>query len=63
VKERLLQASGRDWCGFQVYYALGEDEVRSTPGTELVDVMFAVLDEVAPALTLCSQVPLPFTNP
>jgi len=63
VKERLLQASGRDWCGFQVYYALGEDEVRSTPGTELVDVMFAVFDEVAPALTLCSQVPLPFTNP
>jgi hypothetical protein len=58
IKARLLEAAGRHWCGFQVYYALGEDEVRSTPGPELVEVMFAVFGEVAPLLSLCSQVSL-----
>ena len=59
IKERAQRAAPGEWCGFQVYYAVGEDEVRSTPGRELVEVMFAVFDEVAPALSLCSQVPLP----
>jgi hypothetical protein len=58
IKEVLERAPGSEWCGLQVYYPLGEEEVRATPGPELVDVMFAVFDEVAPALSLCSQVPL-----
>jgi hypothetical protein len=58
IREKVQQAAGGDWCGFQVYYALDEDAVRATPGAELVEVMFAVFDEVAPVLNLCSQVPL-----
>ncbi len=58
MRTALEKAAGRHWCGFQVYYALGEDDVRATSGQELVESMFAVFDEVAPALSLCSQVPL-----
>jgi len=54
----LEEATGSQWSGFQVYYALGEADVRATAGGDLVDVMFAVFDEVAPAMSLCSQVPL-----
>lgn len=51
-------APANQWCGFQVYYALGEEDVRALPGTEAVDVMFAVFDEVSRAMSLCSQVAL-----
>lgn len=58
IAEVLSAAPASRWCGFQLYYALGEDDVRVTPGAELVDAMFAVFDEVARVMSLCSQVPL-----
>ncbi len=57
IAEALRRAPASEWCGFQVYYPLGEDDVRSIAGPELVEVMLSVFDEVAPALSWCSQVP------
>ncbi|MBP1636976.1 MAG: hypothetical protein H6Q10_3550 [Acidobacteria bacterium] len=59
LRALLDEAAAGQWCGFQAYYALDEADVRAIPGPELVDVMVAVFDEVAPALSLCSQVRLP----
>jgi hypothetical protein len=58
IASLLEAAPGSQWCGFQVYYPLTEEEVRALPRSEAVDVMFAVFDEVSRAVSLCSQVPL-----
>jgi hypothetical protein len=58
LREAVEAAGPSEWCGFQVYYALTEEEVKTTSGPELVDVMLAVFDEVAPVVSLCSQVAL-----
>ncbi len=46
----------REWCGFQLYFAMDEADVRAMNGTDLVDTMFAVFDEVRPAMNECMQV-------
>jgi hypothetical protein len=58
--KRLLQAApAGEWAGFQLYYPMTEDEVRSATGADLVDSMLAVFDEVTPALNLCMDIELP----
>lgn len=55
----LAAAPGSHWAGFQLYYAMSEEEVRSTTGLDLVESMLAVFREVAPAMNLCMQIELP----
>jgi hypothetical protein len=56
---RLLEcAPPRQWAGFQVYYAMSEEEVRATTGTDLVGAMLAVFREVTPVMNLCLLVKL-----
>jgi hypothetical protein len=58
LRALLDAAPPREWCGFQVYFALGEDDVRAMKGTDLIDTMLAVFDEVTPAMNECMQIPL-----
>jgi hypothetical protein len=51
-------ALARDWSGFQLYYAMREDEVRSSTEVDLVGAMLAVFEEVRPVMNLCMQVQL-----
>jgi hypothetical protein len=51
-------APPRHWAGFQVYYAMGEDEVQRSPGVDLVESILAVFREVTPAMNLCMQIEL-----
>jgi len=44
--------------GFQLYYPMPESELRDCSGPELVGAVLAVFAEVAPAMSLCMQVPL-----
>jgi hypothetical protein len=56
---KLLQAAPKHrWAGFQLYYPMREDEVRSTTGVDLVESMLAIFDEVTPAMNLCMQIQL-----
>ena len=56
---RLLMAAAKNhWAGFQVYYPMPENEVRGTPGVDLVESMLAVFREVTPAMNLCMQIRL-----
>jgi hypothetical protein len=56
---RLLQAApAAHWAGFQLYYPMSEDEVRSSTGLDLVESMLAVFREVTPAMNLCMHVQL-----
>ncbi len=49
-------APATEWCGFQVYFPLEERDVQSMTGGDLIDTMFAVFDEVRPAMNECMQV-------
>jgi len=55
LRRMLAQAPASDWAGFQVYYAMTEDEVRASTGLDLVESMLAIFTEVTPLMNLCSQ--------
>jgi len=46
------------WVGFQLYYPMSEQEVRSCSGPDLVRAVRAVFAQVVPAMNACMQVPL-----
>ncbi len=58
IRALLDAAPPREWCGFQVYFALGEEDVRAMNGTDLIETMMAVFEEVKPAMNECMQVRL-----
>jgi len=60
VKLRRLLDTAPDnhWAGFQLYYPMTEDEVRSATGVDLVESMLAVFSEVTPVMNLTMQIEL-----
>lgn len=58
LKRLLEEAPRASWAGFQVYYPMPEEEVRSSSGVDLVESMMAIFDEVVPAMNVCMQVRL-----
>ncbi len=42
-----------------MYYPMTPDEVKGSTGSDLIEAILAVLQEVAPVMNLCMQVPLP----
>jgi len=57
---RLLNAAPKNrWAGFQLFYPMTEEEVRSATGVDLVESMLAVFGEVTPLMNLTMQVQLP----
>lgn len=58
IRKALQKASKTEWAGFQLYYSMTEEEVKSSTGPDLVGAMLAVFDEVTPAMNLCMQTEL-----
>jgi len=58
IARLLRKAPAGDWAGFQLFYAMDEDEVRSSTGVDLVESMMAVFEEVTPVMDLCMQIEL-----
>jgi hypothetical protein len=50
--------SKRDWVGFQLYYPMPAEELRSCSGYELIQAICGVFRAVTPAMNACTQVPL-----
>lgn len=59
LRQQLEAAAPDHWAGFQLFFPMTEDEVRGTPGLDLVEAMLAIFDEVAPVMNLCMQIPVP----
>ena len=56
---RLLDAAPKNhWAGFQLFYPMTEEEVRSATGLDLVESMLAVFREVTPLMNLTMQIEL-----
>ncbi len=56
---RVLDIAAKNtWAGFQLYYPMTPDEVRSSTGVDLVESMLAIFEEVTPVMNLCMQVTL-----
>ena len=56
---RLLDAAPKNhWAGFQLFYPMTEEEVRSATGVDLVESMLAVFREVTPLMNLTMQIKL-----
>lgn len=58
LKKILTDAPAASWAGFQVYYPMSEEEVRSSSGVDIVESMMAIFNEVTPAMNLCMQIRL-----
>ncbi len=56
LRSVLEAAPATEWCGFQVYFPMGERDVHAMTGTDLVETMMAVFEEVRPAMNACVQV-------
>jgi hypothetical protein len=55
LKRMLQTIDPADWAFFQLYYPMGEDEVLSATGVDLIEAMLAVFKEVTPAMNICMQ--------
>jgi hypothetical protein len=61
---RLLGSAPRNhWAGFQLFYPMTEEEVRSATGVDLVESMLAVFGEVTPLMNLTMQIQLSESRP
>jgi hypothetical protein len=58
LRALLEQAPAREWCGVQAYFPIAEADARVMNGTDLIEVMMAVFEEVRPAMNACMQVPV-----
>jgi hypothetical protein len=58
LRKTLRDAPGDSWAGFQVYYPMGEKDVRAANGVDLIEAMLAVFREVVPAMNQCMQIEL-----
>ena len=58
LRASLEQAPGDGWAGFLLYFPMDEDAVRGMSGTDLVESMLAIFEEVTPAMRLCAETPL-----
>ena len=59
LRRALTEYSDQEWVVFQLYYPMTPDEVKGSTGSDLIEAILAVLQEVAPVMNLCMQVPLP----
>ena len=56
---RLLDAAPKNhWAGFQLFYPMIEEDVRSATGVDLLESMLAVFREVTPLMNLTMQIEL-----
>ncbi len=58
LRRVLERGPANEWCGFQVYYVMQENEVRASTGVDLVEAILAVFAEVTPVMNHCMQIRL-----
>jgi hypothetical protein len=58
LRSVLTSAPGNHWAGFQLYYPMKEEEVRSATGADLVDSTLAVFSEVTSLMNLTMPINL-----
>jgi len=58
LRRLLVAAPKNHWAGFQLFFAMTEEEVRSATGLDLVESMLAVFREVTPLMNLTMQIQL-----
>lgn len=56
-RRKAQRFSPREWGGFQLFWPMTAAEVRETPGSEIIEAILAVFDEVTPAMNLCMYSP------
>ena len=59
LRKALASAPPNQWAGFQLYYPMTEEDVRSSTGIDLVESMLAVFREVTPLMNHTMQIQLP----
>jgi hypothetical protein len=58
LRKILEAAPGDHWAGFQLYYSMGESDVKQATGLDLVESMLAVYGEVVPVMNASMQIEL-----
>jgi len=58
LKNTLVRYADPDWVVFQLYYPMPSEEVQRSSGSDLVESILAIMQEVAPVMNECMQVRL-----
>ncbi|GBC82794.1 hypothetical protein HRbin10_01926 [bacterium HR10] len=53
LRRVIARAPSDQWCGFQLFYALSEAEIRAMEGREVLEAILAIFAEVTPILSAC----------
>ncbi len=57
LARRLDALAPQDWGVFQLYFPMTEAEVKATSGSDMIDAIAAVYEELVPAVNLCMYAP------
>ena len=52
-----------NWGGFQLFWPMSAEEVKATPGPDIIEAILAVFDEVTRAMNLCMYSPCLLEKP
>jgi hypothetical protein len=63
VRRAAARCPAREWAGFNLFYPMSEEEVRATPGPDLVRAVKGACAQLVPAMNLCLDVPLAAGGP
>ncbi len=58
IRRTIARAPARQWCGFQLFYPLSEEEIRTMEGRDILEAVLAIFAEVTPILSACWDVRL-----
>lgn len=58
LRSALLGYADPDWVVFQLYYPMPPQEVQQSSGSDLVESILAIMQEVAPVMNECMQIRL-----
>ena len=58
VRNALLGYADPDWVVFQLYYPMLQQEVHRSSGSDLVESILAIMQEVVPVMNECMQIRL-----
>lgn len=53
IRRTIARAPARQWCGFQLFYPLRQEEILTMEGYEIVEAILAIFAEVTPILSAC----------
>lgn len=53
IRRVIARAPAREWCGFQLFYPISQEEIHAMEGREILEAVLAIFSEVTPIVSAC----------